>query len=66
MKYDKHKETDAESFFGRLKTEFFYDRVFESVEDFIVKLENYIDWYNNERIKSKLGMSPVKYRLLVA
>lgn len=56
----------AESFFGRLKTEFFYDRIFESVEDFIQKLEKYIYWYNNGRIKSKLGMSPVKYRLLIA
>ncbi|MED4701308.1 IS3 family transposase, partial [Lysinibacillus capsici] len=27
------------------------------------KIEKYIDYYNNERIKQKLaGMSPVKYR----
>lgn len=56
----------AESFFGRLKTEFFYDRTFESIEDFILKLENYIYWYNNTRIKSRLGMSPVQYRLRAA
>ncbi len=56
----------AESFFGRLKVEFFYDRIFDSVEDFILKLENHIEWYNNKRIKSRLGMSPVQYRLLIA
>jgi len=56
----------AESFFGRLKIEFFYDRVFDSVEDFIQKLKHYLYWYNNKRIKSRLGMSPVKYRLLSA
>ena len=56
----------AESFFGRLKTEFFYDRIFNSVEDFIEQLKAYIDWYNNRRIKSRLGMSPVQFRELVA
>ena len=44
----------TESFFGRLKTEFFYDRVFNSIEDFIVKLHMYIEWYNTKRIKSSL------------
>lgn len=56
----------AESFFGRLKTEFFYDRMFDSVEDFIQRLTGYIDWYNNRRIKSRLGMSPVNFRRLIA
>lgn len=56
----------AESFFGRLKVEFFYDRMFKSVEDFTQKLENYIYWYNNARINSRLGMAPVRYRLLSA
>lgn len=34
----------AESFFGRLKTELFYDRVFDSIEDLITKLKAYIEW----------------------
>ena len=52
-----------ENFFGRLKVEMFYDEKFESVNAFIDKLKNYIDYYNNERISLKLrGMSPVQYR----
>ncbi|MFT3952711.1 MAG: IS3 family transposase [Oscillospiraceae bacterium] len=56
----------AESFFGRLKTEMFYDRVFNSVDDFIRKLQSYIEWYNTKRIKSRLGMSPVEFNRLTA
>ena len=52
-----------ENFFGRLKVEMFYGKQFESVDDFIPALDNYIDYYNNERISLKLkGMSPVQYR----
>ena len=52
-----------ENFFGRLKVEMFYGEEFESVENFIQALDNYIYYYNNDRIslKSK-GMSPVQYR----
>ncbi len=52
-----------ENFFGRLKVEMFYGEKFESVNAFIEKLEEYIYYYNNERISLKLkGMSPVQYR----
>lgn len=52
-----------ENFFGRLKVEMFYGEKFESVNTFIDELKNYIDYYNNERISTKLkGMSPVQYR----
>ena len=52
-----------ENFFGLLKSELLYLRTFESLEEFQVELENYIDYYN-KRIKSKLkGLSPVQYRL---
>lgn len=51
-----------ENFFGRLKVEMFYGEKFESVNDFIDKLKNYIHYYNNERISTKLkGMSPVHH-----
>lgn len=56
----------AENFFGRLKVEMFYGRTFESVAEFIFELNDYIDWYNNKRIKLRLGMSPVQFRLLAA
>lgn len=51
-----------ENFFGRLKTEMFFGEKFESVNAFIKTLEEYIYYYNNERISLKLKMSPVKYR----
>lgn len=52
-----------ENFFGLLKSELLYLRKFESIEEFKRELENYIDYYNNKRIKGKLkGMSPVQYR----
>ena len=57
----------AENFFGLLKSELLYLQDFTSVEHFISELEDYIEWYNNRRIKLKLdGMSPVEYRLNVA
>lgn len=52
-----------ENFFGILKSELFYLKKFETVDKFIRELEEYIDYYNNQRIKSKLkGLSPVEYR----
>jgi len=55
-----------ENFFGIMKTELLYAQKFETVEEFITSLEEYIDYYNNERIKNKLkGKSPVQYRALI-
>ena len=52
-----------ESFFGTLKAEFFYLKRFESVEELKAGLEEYIHYYNHDRIKQKLnGLSPVYYR----
>jgi transposase InsO family protein/transposase-like protein len=55
----------CEGFFGRLKNEFFYDRSWSkvSIEDFIARLDAYMHWYNETRIKQSLGyLSPVEYR----
>ncbi len=52
-----------ENFFGRLKVEMFYGEKFESVNAFIDELKEYIYYYNNDRISTKLkGMSPVQFR----
>lgn len=52
-----------ENFFGILKTELMYIQHFDSMEDFILELHEYIYYYNNRRTKRKLkGMSPVYYR----
>ena len=55
----------AENFFGIMKSELLYADKFESPEAFIKALDEYIDYYNNIRIKSRLnGKSPVQYRTL--
>jgi putative transposase len=52
-----------ENFFGLLKTEFFHNQSFPSVDNFQEELNQYIDYYNNSRIKVKLkGLSPVQFR----
>jgi transposase InsO family protein len=52
-----------ESFFGLLKSELLYLHKFNSMEHFRMELVEYIDYYNNKRIKSALNnMSPVQYR----
>lgn len=54
-----------ENFFGRMKNEMFYNHEYEftSIEHLIQEIENYIYYYNNERIQVKLkGLTPVQYR----
>ena len=54
-----------ESFFGILKSEMFYgyENTFQSLEHLEQAIVDYIDYYNNKRIKVKLkGLSPVQYR----
>jgi putative transposase len=56
----------AENFFGIMKSELLYAEKFESSNQFIKSLEEYINYYNNRRIKSRLkGKSPVQYRALL-
>ena len=52
-----------ESFFGTLKSEFYYREIFNSVAQLQAGLDEYIHYYNHKRIKTKLGgLSPVAYR----
>jgi len=52
-----------ESFFGHLKEEFFTHAEFHSFEVFTAELDEYIAWFNNERVHTYLeGLSPVQYR----
>ena len=51
-----------ENFFGLMKNELLYVNRFDSMDDFKRQLADYIDYYNNKRIKLKLKMSPVQYR----
>ena len=43
-----------ENFFDRLKVEMFYGEHFETVDEFINCLKEYIHYYNNERLSYKL------------
>lgn len=53
----------AENFFGLLKTEMYHNEVFKSADELIETIKEYIDYYNNNRIKLKLkGLSPIEYR----
>ena len=55
-----------ENFFGLLKTEMFYDQEdkYKNIDELIVAIDDYINYYNYDRIKVKLkGLSPVNYRL---
>lgn len=52
-----------ENFFGTLKSELFYLNRYTSVEHLKQDIKEYINYYNNDRIRLNLkGMSPVKYR----
>ena len=54
-----------ESFFVILKSEMFYgyEKTFHSLEQLEQAIVDYIDYYNNKRIKVKLkGLGPVQYR----
>lgn len=57
-----------ESFFGTLKEEIFYEQSkFTSIDELKLVIDEYIYYYNHDRIKSKLkGLSPVEYRTKTA
>ena len=55
-----------ETFFGRMKNEMYYgyEKNYQSFEEFKNAVEEYIYYYNNERIQKKTKwMPPVKYRM---
>ena len=53
-----------ENFFGLLKQEMYYGITYYSFKELKDAIEKYIVYYNEKRIKEKLGcMSPVEYRL---
>ena len=53
-----------ESFFGTLKSEYFHLTKFTCLDELKAGLDEYIRYYNVDRIKLKLGsLSPVDYRM---
>lgn len=59
-----HDNSVMENFFGIMKQEMYYGCVYYSYEELKSEIEKYIEYYNKQRIKQKLGwLSPVEYRL---
>ena len=59
-----HDNSVMENFFGLLKQEIYYGVVYYSYEELKSEIEGYIKYYNEHRIKEKLGWkSPVQYRI---
>ena len=47
-----------------IKTEFIYQRKFETLMQLKLELEEYVYWYNNIRIHGSLDyLTPVEYRM---
>ena len=54
-----------ENFFGLMKSELLYLQRWDTIDDFEAALDEYIKYYNNDRIKLRLdGKSPAQYRAL--
>ena len=59
-----HDNSPMENFFGLLKQEIYYGKIYSSYEELKYEIEKFIEYYNKKRIKAKLGyLSPVEYRL---
>lgn len=53
-----------ENFFWLLKQEIYYDKTYYSYGELKQAIEDYIKYYNEKRIKERLGwLSPIQYRL---
>lgn len=59
-----HDNAVMENFFGIMKQEMYYGKVYYSFNELKQAIKKYIKYYNEKRIKQKLGwLSPVNYRL---
>lgn len=54
----------TENFFGRLKEEIWYNKEYkcENAQDLIKEIHNYIKYYNETRIVTRLKTSPIDFR----
>lgn len=61
-----HDNSVMENFFGIMKQEMYYGVVYYSYDELKKAIDKFIKYYNEQRIKEKLGwMSPVEYRLSI-
>ena len=56
----------TENFFSRMKEEMFYgkEHLYETEEQLIRAIDEYIYYYNNKRIVVRLKMSPIQFKNL--
>lgn len=53
----------AEATYKIIKTEFAFNRIFDSLDDLKFELPDYVNWFNNVRIHGSLNyLSPVEFR----
>jgi transposase InsO family protein len=58
-----YDNASIESFFAVLKTEYFHLQTFTGTDDLKAGVDEYIRYYNTQRIKTRLGgLTPVAYR----
>ena len=67
MNYSDHYAIIKKTYYvdGKLRTEMFYDQEqsYKDTDELIKAIDEYINYYNNERIKSRLkGLTPIEYR----
>lgn len=59
-----HDNSVIENFFGIMKQEMYYGVIYKSYDELKSAIDEYIKYYNEQRIKQKLDwMSPVDYRI---
>ncbi|MGK4084605.1 IS3 family transposase [Enterococcus faecalis] len=52
-----------ESFWGTLKSEYYYRKEFDTFEELKVGIDNYIGFYHHRRYVPKFeGLTPIEYR----
>lgn len=52
-----------ENFFGIMKQEMYYGKIYYSYEELEIAIIKYIKYYNELRIKERFGwLSPIEYR----
>lgn len=56
----------TENFFARMKEEMFYgkEHLYKTKESLVKAINDYINYYNKERIVNRLKMSPIEYRVI--
>lgn len=54
-----------ENVFGHVKSEMYHGESFDSVDEFYQAVDDYIFWYNNDRLQQRFkGLAPMEYRNL--